>query len=70
MNIFVMTTPWYEILLRTFIVYMVVLVAEQQVEDRAADERADDAEDDRAEPAHRVRPGHDPARDRAGDETD
>ena len=26
MNIFVMTTPWYEILLRTFVVYMVVLV--------------------------------------------
>ncbi len=44
--------------------------AEQQVEDRAADERADDPENDRAEPAHRVGPGHDPPRDRAGDETD
>ena len=26
MNIFVMSTPWYEILLRTFVVYMTVLV--------------------------------------------
>ncbi len=26
MNLFDMTTPWYEILLRTFVVYMVVLV--------------------------------------------
>src|SRR5262245_878880 len=46
------------------------LVQAERLPAEPADERATDAEQDRRDPAHRLRAGHDEARDRADDETD